>query len=471
MLLLPTVIATLSFAGADDVVAQCYSYLESHEVSGVSAHPFSLGKPFHYYRPALTKYGPEQWLWDSAAHMTAWSHRNVTNALLDMRTMLSMQRADGRVPEQLYWADGDTSSALQYSEPCCADLTQMPVLPFALRAILNASAPGDVPALARELVPPLVAYFRWWRDTREVDKDGLVAILHGWESGLDASPAYDEAYGLPRTKLLNSSLAVLELYPKFDELPVAYKARYAWNQSAILQRKQKPSGPAELLLDSWFIVKDVGVNSVLAAGWGVLADLAERGGLSPSVAAEARSEQARVGASIVRKMWDAGRGHFVTLYRDAAGAERAAEAETVQSLFPLLLPALPPSITAAVLASLKNTSKFWLPFPLPSAAADAAAFNPVFTKTIDLMWRGPTWAYPNWIVMEGLWQRQQAGTCGDVDCAALGDEMLDRWLALYEQNGVWEMYNPVSGAGYGEEGLGMSTLIVDWLVRMGRVSV
>ena len=102
-------------------------------VSGVSTHPFSLGKPYHFYRPGLTKYGPEQWLWDSASHMTVWSHRNVSNALLDMRTMLSMQRADGRVPEQIYWVDGDTSSKLQYSERCCADLTQMPVLLRAAR--------------------------------------------------------------------------------------------------------------------------------------------------------------------------------------------------------------------------------------------------------------------------------------------------------------------------------------------------
>ena len=32
------------------------------------------------------------------------------------------------------------------------------------------------------------------------------------------------------------------------------------------------------------------------------------------------------------------------------------------------------------------------------------------------------------------------------------------------------MYNPETGAPYGVEGLGMSTLIVDWLVRFGRVN-
>lgn len=40
-------------------------------------------------------------------------------------------------------------------------------------------------------------YFRWWAQTRALDGDGLVYIIHGWESGLDASPAYDGAYGIP----------------------------------------------------------------------------------------------------------------------------------------------------------------------------------------------------------------------------------------------------------------------------------
>ena len=261
---------------------------------------------------------------------------------------------------------------------------------------------------------------------------------------------------------------MLELYPKFDELPLSYKNRYGWNQSLILHRARKPKG----LTDSWFIVKDVGVNSVLAAGWGVLADLAELGGtgIDPSVAPEARREQARIGAAVMKKMWDAERQQFVTLFRDADGVERAAEAETVQSLFPLLLPALPPNVTAAVLRNLQNETKFWLAYPVPSTAADAAAFNPVFTESVDLMWRGPTWGYTNWLVMEGLWRQQQLGRCGAVDCLGLANTLLDRWLDLYERSGIWEMYNPRSGAGYGVEGLGMSTLIVDWLVRMGRAN-
>jgi hypothetical protein len=463
-------LAMTTLASPVSVAEKCYAYLTAHEVSGVSNSTWAKGVPYHFYRPGLTKYGPQQWLWDSGAHMTVWSHRNVTNAVLDLRTMLSMQRDDGRVPEMLFWAPGDRASALQYSMPCCADLTQMPVLPFALRAIANATAhqqgAAAAASLLQEFMPKVLRYFRWWRDTRTIDADGLVAVLHGWESGLDASPAYDEAYGLNASRLLNSTADFLLLYPKFDELVLSYKARYRWNQSAILTR---PSAPKHELGDSWFIVKDVGVNAVLAAGWGVLAELADAANLPAAEAAEARAAAAALEAAIVGKMWEPDLGRFVTLYRDRAGVERRASAEVVQGLLPLLLPRLPADVLGRLLDSLLDPAKFWRPFPVPSTSADAAAYNPYFTDSIDLMWRGPTWGMTNWLVMEGL-SRHAADPTHGARSGAASEELLDRWLALVEKSGVFEMYNPETGAPYGVEGLGMSTLIVDWLVRFGRVN-
>jgi hypothetical protein len=63
-----------------------------------------------------------------------------------------------------------------------------------------------------------VRYYEWWAAARDVDGDGLVTILHGWESGLDASPLYDGAYNVH-----NPQPALSELYPKFTELILEYK--------------------------------------------------------------------------------------------------------------------------------------------------------------------------------------------------------------------------------------------------------
>lgn len=73
--------------------------LDSHLVEGEK-----WGMKYHFYRPGLEKYGPDQWLWDSAFHMIAWSRLNVTNAVLDLRTMLQKQvRKNARIPEMIFW--------------------------------------------------------------------------------------------------------------------------------------------------------------------------------------------------------------------------------------------------------------------------------------------------------------------------------------------------------------------------------
>jgi hypothetical protein len=72
------------------IINTSFALLESHTVIGER-----WGMQYHFYKPALEKYSSSQWLWDSGSHMIAWSHRNVTNAILDLRTMLQMQEPDG----------------------------------------------------------------------------------------------------------------------------------------------------------------------------------------------------------------------------------------------------------------------------------------------------------------------------------------------------------------------------------------
>ena len=201
--------------GYDDVIQLCYNALEAHLCEGTK-----WGLPFRFYRPSLQKYSPDQWLWDSGAHMIVWSHRNATNAVLDMRTMLQMQQPDGFVPEEIFWGprtqQEDDKIRIQYSNSKFSDITQMPVLPFSLRAIFAAS--GDA-SVVQEFLPKLVRYFQGWRNTRD-SGDGLVSIIHNWESGLDASPAYDEMFHVNVTRVDKRSF--WEMYPKFVELAISY---------------------------------------------------------------------------------------------------------------------------------------------------------------------------------------------------------------------------------------------------------
>jgi hypothetical protein len=102
------------------------------------------GMKFHFYRPGLEKYGPDQWLWDSAFHMISWSRINETNSILDLRTMLQKQvRKNARIPEMIFWGNQTWKdkllNKLLLSDTTQTDITQMPMLPLALKRIYEAT--------------------------------------------------------------------------------------------------------------------------------------------------------------------------------------------------------------------------------------------------------------------------------------------------------------------------------------------
>jgi hypothetical protein len=222
-----------------------------------------------------------------------------------------------------------------------------------------------------------------------------VTVIHNWESGLDASPAYDPAFHVYVTELNDESFR--QLYSKFLEVVESYRLIYKWNVTEILAR---PHAPEQFKhLDTWFLVKDLAVNSVYASGWRILGELAlEIGDKETHDYCMAQSDLSS--QAIFSKMWQADQGHFNSLYIDSDGVEKVSQANTVQNLFPLLLKDLPKQYLQVILSQLQDTNKFNGPFMVPTVAIDDPQFSATFD--VDLMWRGPVWGFTNWFVMEGL---------------------------------------------------------------------
>ncbi len=411
---------------SSELVDACYGVLKSLEVNGAR-----WGKEYHFVRPALTKYGPYQWLWDSGWHIIVWSHRFPEKAVAELRTLLQFQRPDGFIPEIIFWQQTRFSGALArlatgYSRWEYTDLTQMPMLAYSVRAIWEATQDRD---LLREFVPEVAKFLEWWQ-SRDHDRDGLVSILHPWESGMDASPSYDPVFRLADPGFWTMHLHFWRILRQCH--------RAGWDQSTILRKE-------------WFNVEDVGVCSVQADGWSVLASLAQEFDQALAVRCREQYEQSR--AALIRKCWDPERRRFVSLFH-RGGEELISQAETIQTLFPILLSDLPADILESLLTNLRDPHKFWLPFPVPSVARSESAFNP---RESGLLWRGPTWPCANWLILEGLLKH---------GFRAEAEELLDRWITLYRQNGIWEYYDPLSGKGLGQPGFGMSTIIVDIIDRL-----
>lgn len=76
--------------------------------------------------------------------MISWSNLNFTNSILDLRTMLQKQvRKDGRIPEMIFWGKQSMGNILlnklTLSDTSQTDITQMPMIPIALKRIYEAT--------------------------------------------------------------------------------------------------------------------------------------------------------------------------------------------------------------------------------------------------------------------------------------------------------------------------------------------
>jgi glycogen debranching enzyme len=412
-----------------ELVEGCYTSLKSLEVTGIQH-----GKNYHFYRPALTKYSAAQWLWDSGWHMIVWSHRKPENAIAELRSMLQFQQPDGFIPEIIFWRLNPFTKIFfklitGYSHEEFTDLTQMPMLAYPVRAIWEAT--GDL-NLLREFVPKIVKYMTWW-ESRDHDNDGLVSIIHPWESGIDASPLYDPVFHLNNPEWY-------QMYPHFWKLHHTYR-RLKWNQETILKKEL-------------FNFEDVGVCSVYADGWGILAAMAQE--FDNELAEKCRLKNKKYREVVINKCWDNERRQFVSYFHQN-GKEKVSTAETIQTLLPLLIDELPEDIKEILVAKIKDPDKFWLPYPVPTVSKSEITFNPDESR---LLWRGPMWPATTWLVMEGLLKHGYESEA---------EAILERWIELCLQNGIWEYYNPITGEGLGQKGLGMSTLIVDMFHRLNMV--
>jgi glycogen debranching enzyme len=411
----------------DEVIEAAYAYLDSHLVQGER-----WGLPFYFYKPANTKYGAHQWLWDSGWHMIVWSRRNPENAIKDLRTMLQFQQPNGFIPEMIFWGQRNklekiSNFLIGYSNPKYTDISQMPMLGYSVRSIFEATNNIE---LLKEFVPKIVHYLEWWHNERDTDKDGLISIIHPWESGLDASPVYDPAHGVDNP-------VYKELYPKFLKLLYKYRKKAKWDIPTILR-------------EGWFNFEDVGLCAVYTDAWGIMAKLAAL--FDTSLADKCKKMQFDYEQKIIKKCWDPTRKQFISFYHQG-DQEKPSYIRTIQSLFPLLFESLPKEIEHSIIETLKDPEHFWLEYPVPTTAKSEITFNPHDSR---LMWRGPTWGSTNWIVVEALLKKGYK-----FEARAI----VDKWLEMTQKHGFWEYHNPITGEAEGQEGLGMSTTLIDMLYR------
>jgi hypothetical protein len=363
------------------------------------------GVRYRFTAPSHGRY-PWQFYWDSCFTAIAWRRVDRARARAELETLLAAATSDGFIGHTIFWTKPVSPiRSLFYNIRSRHDVMtatiQPPMLAWAWRIAVG--DPAQVPAILRH-------QDRIEQD-RALDGDGLLWLIQPDESGLDASPKFDSAWGWRRDGL-----------PGFPLL---------------VRRNRK---------------LDFDIRRIAAAGNPVVCGTATNvlHGLSrlalglPSLTPK-----------ILERLYDERRGFFHQLVRN--GHRRGPARHPVltwSALSPLALPDLPEEIGRRLVEEhLLNPSRFWLPVPPPSVSAEEKHFSRqdriLFLRQY---WRGPTWVNAAWLLWLGLVR------LGYRDQAA---ELGRRLGGAVAKAGLREYYDPSTGAGMGAEHFSWSALVLE----------
>jgi glycogen debranching enzyme len=411
---------------------------------------------------------PHQWSWDTAFIAIGRSWNDQERAQREIEHLFAAQWSDGMLPHIVFnpavpddaYFPGPTfwrSDRAVASPPGIATsgLTQPPLHAVAVAEIArNASDRRAARQFLERMYPRLVAQHRYLETVRDVAGDGLSVIIHPWESGMDNSPAWDEALD----DLVIAAGAVPP-YARRDLVNAASSDRptdAAYDRFVYLAATYRDAGydQSDLRRSCPFLVEDPLFNSVRIWSLDALADIA---GAVDEDPAPFRDQAMRVSAALRRHLWDPAARQFRA--RDIRDGELSSVG-TITSLSPVIDHRLPPSMVTAITRLLDHPD--FRPrddpdhFMVASFDLRARGFDP------RRYWRGPIWINTDWLLWRGLTAHGRERVAG---------EIADSMLGLVRRSGWHEYFSPFGGQGYGSNDFSWTAaLIIDLLHRAKRVT-
>ena len=405
---------------------------------------------------------PHQWSWDAAFVSIGLARVSVSRALTELRSLLDAQWSTGMIPHIVFapgtgyfpgpdvW--GTDSAAAKPSGVRTSGICQPPVHAIALARILRIAAEQggeahlEARAFATEAVPRLAAWHRWLATVRDPDRQGLVQIHHGWESGMDNSPRWDDAYAaITVTNEQELRRHDTALVSDASERPSDTEYQRYLHLVAQMRSVDYDDDKVGEVVD--FRVGDVFLTAVLAAAAEELTAVGHDVGLADEVADQAgiaaRARQAVLASvspdSGLCRDWNARAGAWTDTESLASfsvlvcGGDRDVQSRQRDILdgprwagHPSLRYALPPTLSP-----------------------DDPGFRP------RTYWRGPVWPVMNWLFWWGL-DRQ-----GEHE---VGDRLRAQGLAQLGDLACGEYYEPCTGEPLGSHDQSWTAAIaLDWI--------
>lgn len=382
-----------------------------------------------------------QWLWDSCFHAMTYRWFDPEMAweeLLNLLThQISVGNDKGMIPHMSHLAENrDRVSQELFHQKNASILTQPPLISTAFLSVYR-KAPDR--SRLSWVYPKLRLYHDWFDRRRDDDKDHLVALIHPWESGWDASQRWDSVMGCPGRD--ENDLRTLE-----------------GKRKNLVSLIREHDCDAEILSKTpgAFYVEASDFNAIRVADLSALAELAEELGYKDE-AKEIRHQGALIREAIRQKMVTMKEGSIY--FHDLIGREEIKSPIDHGGKFILLFGQCIDKNEAKIL--INQLVKIEQPYRTKYRIASTNPMDPTFNG--DEYWRGNVWLSLNWLVFQGLLKYGEEKEA---------QHITEESLSLVKNQGFCEFFNPLTGMRGKKHGqpcpqnYGWSTIVLDMLMEL-----
>jgi glycogen debranching enzyme len=394
-----------------------------------------------FHVPAHGKYD-SLFGWDSGWHAIAMSRIDPAIAASELETLTSLQLDNGRISHDTHFPElqkesnwfsklGTKMGESQFDERGRSAMIDPPSYMIAAGRVFDA---GRGRVWLERVLPRLTRCADYLARGRALLGDGLVAVIHPWETGTDSSPAYDKILHLNFRTPLGAPKRGLLYHRMID-----YNSEFGWDPQIAKERNR-------------FVLEDVCFNAITIRGLQELARLHEV--LGNQEQARTLQERARgMMAALDRVCWVEGDGLYQHRY-DSMNP-RLTDRTTASCLLPLMTGLVSHERAQRLIHEhVLNPEEFWLEYLFPFNAKDEMEGDKVYMEDL-LLWRGHCiWTNMNWMIHEGL---RQYGYEEEAR------ELTRRTARMIEHEGLWEFYDFRNGQGKGQPNFNWPGVVLDMI--------
>ena len=378
-----------------------------------------------YTLPTNNELYPAQWNWDSAFIALGYSYFNMEYAIEELEKLISGQWEDGMIPHILFH-DNDESYFPNHKTWDCGNkvpssgITQPPIIATIIKKIVDQNKLNKSQMKRMEIIiKKLKKYLDWFYNYRDTNKIGLAAIIHPWESGLDNSPIWDGP--LDKVKIeenLKYERRDLNV-SRSSNRPL--KKDYDGYITLLNQFKKNKYDPSKIINDSMFNVIDIGFNSILIRATKDLVEISKKFNLDFT---DLKNKISKSEESLIKFYKDDDQSFFSYDFKN----HNLIKVDAISNYFILFANLENQEINNKIIDKLKKYNSQQDYF--------FTTVNPK-DKTFEetRYWRGPVWINSNWIVYQGLINKDKI----------FSSLIKNKTLELLENKKFHEYYNYKTG--------------------------